>query len=70
MVYGASIPDEDIVDLDKIPSRQKRMRYFVSHSKVIHKYESKNYGGSREIITPGVDLEDGTGINWLTMDIH
>ena len=59
MVEGASIPYEGIVDLDGIPSRQKRRRSSASNSNVIHEYESEDSGGNREIITPGADLEDG-----------
>ena len=59
MVEGASIPYEGIVDLDGIPSRQKRRRSSSSNSNVIHEYESENSEGNREIITPGADLEDG-----------
>ena len=34
-------------------------RSHVSESNFIHEYERENSGGSREIITPGANLEDG-----------
>ena len=56
MVKGASIPDEDIVDFYRIPSRQKMRRSVGAKTNIITESESENSGGSREIITPGADL--------------
>ena len=59
MVDSASIPVEGIVDLGGTPSNQKRRRSVGAETNVITESESENSGGSREIITPGADLEDG-----------
>ena len=59
MVESVSIPVEGIVDLEATPSRQKKRKSVVTESNVIAQYESEYSGGSREIITPGADLEDG-----------
>ena len=59
MVMGFSIPNEGILDLDGTPSRQKMRIFIVSDSNVIPKCGIESSGGSREIITPGADIEDG-----------
>ena len=45
--------------MEGTPSRQKKRKFVVTESNVIVQYESEYSGGSREIITPGGDLEDG-----------
>jgi hypothetical protein len=64
MVDDESIPIdyEEIIDLDETHLNHKRKKtnvYNVQEAIVISEYYSQSLKGSREIITAGVDLEDG-----------